>query len=72
MSIVYAPKPRYAVEVANTISKITGGRMQGAWDYRFGFHNLDDAVSAADRLAEEHEFVRVVDRNAETDETTLV
>lgn len=36
-----------------------------SWSFRFAFDLLSDARAAARRLAEEHEHVRVVDRDAE-------
>lgn len=51
---------RYEVQIANTV--FTAGRdIQGRWDFGHGFHTLDEARNAADRLSEDYRWVRVVD-----------
>lgn len=67
MTVVYTPRPRYVVETANTIESQTGERAPGLWNFGFAFHARNDAITAADRLAEDNEYVRVIDR-AETNE----
>lgn len=62
MTVIYGPKPRYVVETANTIVGLAGRNYLGAWQFRFAFHQEADAKAAADRLAEENEHVRVIDR----------
>lgn len=62
MSTVYEPRPRYVVEVANSISNIVGHRMVGAWNFSYAYLHLSDAQAMAERLAEENEYVRVIDR----------
>lgn len=64
---VYKPVPRYVVETAETFDTPTGQRFPGAWNFAFAFYDATDARAAADRLAEEHEYVRVIDR-AENEE----
>jgi hypothetical protein len=72
VATTYEPKPRYVVEVANTISySVSGARHAGAWEFRYAFEQEMDAYAAADRLAEEHEFVRVIDRRTENNEENI-
>lgn len=59
---------RYEVQVAQTISTLRGVDMQGSWDFHFGFHELSDAMSAAERLSEENRWVRVVDTQEDNEE----
>lgn len=63
MSIVYEPKPRYVVETADVVS-FGSDEHPGAWNFHYAFERLDDAMAMADRLAEEHQYVRVIDRHA--------
>lgn len=65
---VYEPKPRYVVEVANSINDYAGRRHQGAWNFAYAYDALTDAEAMADRLAEDNEYVRVIDR-ADNEET---
>lgn len=60
--VIYEPAPRFVVEVANTVSHIRGERMQGAWNFEHAFALASDAEALAKRLAEDNEFVRVIDR----------
>ncbi|QMU97822.1 hypothetical protein FVO59_11850 [Microbacterium esteraromaticum] len=66
-TIIYEPEPRYVVETANALSGVTGIRLRGAWNFEHAFHALEDATAHADRLAEDNEHVRVIDR-AENEE----
>lgn len=59
---VYEPTPRYVVETANTLPTLTGGRVQGAWNFAYAFDLLRDAQNMAVRMAEDNEYVRVIDR----------
>lgn len=52
---------RFEVQIANTISALGGRDRQGRWDFVYGFHTEADANAAAERLSEEHRWVRVVD-----------
>lgn len=60
--VIYEPSPRYVVEVANTVSGYGGHRHQGAWNFEHAFALASDAGALAKRLAEDNEFVRVIDR----------
>lgn len=68
MTVAYVPRPRYVVERANTITSFTGQRCQGAWEFVFAFNDMQDAIAAADREAEDNEWVRVIDRTADDEE----
>lgn len=64
--VVVVVRPRYVVEVGEvTLLGDMCGTVVGeswSWSFRFAFDALDDAEAAARRLAEEHEHVRIVDR----------
>lgn len=68
-TIVHEPKPRYVVEVANSISDYAGRRLQGAWNFAYAYDALTDAEAMADRMAEDNEYVRVIDRAENNEET---
>lgn len=65
MSAVEEFRRRYEVQIANTISTVRGVDMQGYWDFHLGFHDLEDARAAAERLSEDNRWVRVVDTQNE-------
>jgi len=67
MTVIYEPAPRYVVETADTIANVTGERMAGRWEFAFAFANRGEAMMTADRLAEDREYVRIIDRNPTTD-----
>lgn len=60
--VIAEPRPRYVVEMANTISPYGGGRYVGTWNFACAYDALSDAESMAARMAEDNEFVRIVDR----------
>lgn len=59
---------RYLVEIANTISTLTGRDLHGAWEFRLAFHDEADAHAAAERLSEDNRWVRVVDTQDNNEE----
>ncbi|MDH5134048.1 MULTISPECIES: hypothetical protein [unclassified Microbacterium] len=61
----YEYRRRYEVQIASTISTITGRDMQGRWEFCLAFHDLADAQAAAERLSEDNRWVRVVDTQNE-------
>lgn len=67
--VVAEPRPRYVVETANMIS-VYGyieSRSRGAWNFAYAYNELSDAESMAARMAEDNEFVRVIDRGVADD-----
>ncbi|MEV4777479.1 hypothetical protein [Microbacterium sp. LWH12-1.2] len=56
---------RYEVQIANTITNMLGDDRLGRWNFHLGFHDLEDARAAAERLSEDNRWVRVVDTQNE-------
>lgn len=65
---IHRPQPRFVVETADTIIAYGGARSQGMWRFAFAFDLESDAITQANRLAEDNEFVRVIDRTATNEE----
>lgn len=63
-TIIFEPKPRYIIEIGDTVSFLTGGRAAGAWNFHAGTDDEAIAKSMAYQLAKEHEYVRVIERSA--------
>lgn len=59
---------RYEVEIADSITLAGGIDRPGDWHFQFGFHELHDAQSAAERLSEDNRWVRVIDTHDDNEE----
>lgn len=66
---IYEPKPRYLVEsgegsyVQKEPDWVAPPELTAIhWSFDKAFNQEKDAISYADRMAEDHEFVRVIDR----------
>lgn len=68
---IYEPKPRYEVQLGEASYLEEFDASNGTyvktctttyWNFDAAFNQKKDAISYADRLAEDNEYVRVIDR----------
>lgn len=61
---MYEPRPRYVVEIGESVMTIPGRIEFAGWVFHHAFSSMADAQACADGAAEDHQYVRVIDRES--------
>lgn len=62
-NVIYTPNLPYSVEISSLVLSEEEGTATGErqWEFQRGFSSLEEAISYADELAQNHQHVRVIE-----------